>query len=224
LEPVDNPVIRREVARAQRIVEGQNHEIRHTLWRYSHFVEKQRRIVSERRRALLSGAVRPGVLQERVPAARESARQVLGEAALLDLERRLLLHGIDECWSDHLATVAEIRDGIHLVEVGGLSPLEEFYKRAAASFDHVLDGIDARVVERFTELEITPDGVDVDELGLRGPSSTWTYLVSDTVSTDGLAAALVSQRNIGFAAGAALTGPLLVLWALSRRLRRRDER
>jgi preprotein translocase subunit SecA len=223
LEPVDNPVLRREVARTQRIVEGQNFDIRLNLWRYSHFVEQQRRIVHERRRPVLMGTV-PGVLQERVPAARESARRALGEAALQDLERRLTLHAIDECWSEHLATVTEIRDGIHLAEVGGLSPLVEFQKRAVESFDHALNAIDARVVERFTALEITSQGMDLDEMKLRGPSSTWTYLVSDHAFTDRLAAALVSRGNVGFAVGAALTGPLLMLWALSRRLQRRDRR
>ncbi len=34
-EPLDNPVIRREIARAQRIVEGQNVETRKTLYGYS---------------------------------------------------------------------------------------------------------------------------------------------------------------------------------------------
>jgi len=223
LEPVDNPVLRRGVARAQHIVEGQNFCIRYTLWRYSHFVEQQRRIVSEQRRRVLRGTVPPRVLQERVPVTRERARRVLGEAALQDLERRLMLHAMDECWSEHLATVTEIRDGIHLAEVGGLSPLEEFQKQAVASFDHALNSIHARVVERFTSLEITPDGVDVDEMGLRGPSSTWTYLVSDHAFTDRLVATLVSRRNIGFAAGAALTGPLLMLWAWSRRLQRRGK-
>jgi preprotein translocase subunit SecA len=222
LEPVDNPVLRREVARVQRIIEGQNYDIRLNLWRYSHFVEQQRRIICERRRSVLGGMV-PSVLQERVPVARETARQALGEAALHDLERRLMLHAIDECWSEHLATVTEIRDGIHLVEVGGLTPLVEFQKQAVASFDHALNAIHARVVERFTSLEITSDGVDMDKMKLHGPSSTWTYLVDDHALTDRLAAALMSRGNIGFAAGAALTGPLLMLWALSRRLQRRGK-
>ncbi len=223
LEPIDNPVLHRKVAQAQRIIEGQNFDIRHTLWRYSHFVEQQRRIISERRRQALMGTALPNVLQERVPALRERARHVLGEAALQDLEKRLLLHAIDECWSEHLATVTEIRDGIHLAEVGGLSPLEEFIKQAAASFEHTLTAIEMHVVEMFTSLEITSDGIDMDEMGLRGPSSTWTYLVNDSAFTDGLAATLTSRRNIGFAAYAAFAAPLLMLWALSRRLQRRGK-
>jgi preprotein translocase subunit SecA len=222
-EPVDNPVLHRAVARAQRFVEGQNFEIRHSLWRYSHFVEQQRRTVWEQRRQVVRGTCPPSVLGERVPEARERACRTLGEAVLKDLERRLILHAIDECWSEHLATVTEIQESIHLVELGGLSPLEEFHKGAAQSFIHAVESIDARVEEIFTSLEITSDGrISMEEMGLRGPSSTWTYLVNDNAFTDSLAAALVSRRNVGFQVGAALTGPLLLLWALSRRLRPRS--
>lgn len=223
-EAVDSPILRRTIAQAQRIVEGQNFDIRLHLWRYSHFVEQQRRVVSERRRAVLMGTVRPVVFQERVPEARESAYRALGEAGMQDLEKRLALQAIDEYWSEHLATVAEIREGIHLAEVGGLSPLEEFQKGAAGSFMHALDAIDARMVERFLSLEITPAGVDMERMGLRGPSSTWTYLVSDDAFSDRMAATLLSRRNVGFAANAALAAPLLMLWVLSRRWGRRDKK
>jgi preprotein translocase subunit SecA len=221
---MENPALRRIVAHVQRVVEGQNFDIRHNLWRYSRFLEQQRRIVYDQRRQVLTGAVVPGVLQERKPAEWERARQALGEAELQDLERRLMLQAIDESWSEHLAMVTEIRDGIHLAEVGGLSPLEEFHKAAAASFDLAPTSIDARVVEWFSALDITPDGVDMGELGLRGPSSTWTYLVNDDAFTDRLAATLLSSRNIGFAANAALSGPLFLVWALSRRWQRRGEK
>ena len=39
--PIDIPVVNREIARTQRIVEGQNFEIRRTLARYAHVVERQ---------------------------------------------------------------------------------------------------------------------------------------------------------------------------------------
>lgn len=181
LEPVDSPVVRREIARAQRIVEGQNYDIRRTLWRYSHFVETQRRIVADRRGIVLRGEDLHNVLQERCVEDYARARHVLGETALQDVARRLTLFAIDECWADHLAAVTEIRDGIHLVRLAGRSPINEFIKGAAASFEDALNRINDRVVEEFLALDITSERVDLAQAKLRGPSSTWTYLVNDKV-------------------------------------------
>jgi preprotein translocase subunit SecA len=47
--PVENAVVRREIARAQRIIEGQNLEIRRTLWRYAAAMEDNRRRVHDRK-------------------------------------------------------------------------------------------------------------------------------------------------------------------------------
>jgi len=222
-EPLDNPVVRRAVARAQRIIEGQDYDIRQTLRRYSHFVELQRRVFSKRRDLVLRGLA-PEVLKERVPEDAERARGILGDENLKDLERRLTLHAIDECWSEHLMIVTEIRDGIHLAEVGGMSPIEEFQKAAAASFLRAVDSVEDRVIDAFVALQINSECLEAEALGLRGPSSTWTYLVSDSAFTDRVAANLMSRSNVGFAASAALTGPLLLLWALSRKLQRRERK
>jgi preprotein translocase subunit SecA len=223
LEPVDNPLISRTIARAQRVIEGRNCDIRKTLWRYSSIVERQRTIISKNRRQVLRGKVGVKAIQERATDARERAVRAISEPALRDIERRLMLESIDHCWSQHLELVTDIREGIHLAEVGGLDPLIEFQKQAFLSFEGTLKEIDDRVVASLNSLKITTDGVDLERMGLRGPSSTWTYLVSDDAMSDRLAATLSSQRNIGFAAGAALAWPLLILWPLIRRLQRRGK-
>ena len=219
LEPQDSPILYRQVARAQRIVEGQNFDIRHTLYRYSHFVDRQRRVITKRRKGILEGKVAPALFQERQPTMHQKLRRLLGHETLLDLERRLMLQAIDDGWSEHLATVTEIRDGIHLAEVGGLDPYREFLKLAAESFEQTLEDIDERALDRFASLEISSADYSLSEMGLKGPSSTWTYLVNDQAFSNRLVASLVGGRNVGFAATAAMTGPLLLLWSLSDRLR-----
>ena len=74
------------------------------------------------------------------------------------------------------------------------------------------------------QLTTLSDSVDLAQMGLRGPSSTWTYLVNDDPFTDRLAATLMSRRHIGFAAYAGCSAPLLLLWMLSRRWQRRGGR
>ena len=218
---VDNPMIRRQIAHAQRVVEGRNFDIRQALRSYSHIVELQRRIVYKERRRLLMGEERSEILRKRVPELYERVCGLVGIEAAVDLERRLNLYALDRCWADHLATAAEIRDGIHLVAIGGLSPVEEFQKRVAQSFEHTRHSVEDRIIERFTTLEVTADGINLDAVGLRGPASTWTYLMQDDALKDPIAAALLSRRHIGFAVNAALTGPFLILWMLLRRFQRR---
>lgn len=58
-EPIEHPAIRREVERLQRIVEGQNYEIRKTLRRYSAVVEEQRRAMQDWRIAALTIVSQP---------------------------------------------------------------------------------------------------------------------------------------------------------------------
>ena len=50
------------------------------------------------------------------------------------VERQITLCQIDRCWSDHLSHVAEIREGIHLVSIGGLNAFDEFNRQVNAAF------------------------------------------------------------------------------------------
>ena len=44
---------------------------------------------------------------------------------------------------------------------------------------NTLERIDHQIVRTFRSAEITAAGIDLDKEGLRGPSSTWTYLIND---------------------------------------------
>ena len=201
--------------------EDRNATLRRKLWSFSQFVEMQRRILEERREKVLTGEKKPELLRSLFPDRFENARRLLGLPSLIDLERRLVLHALDHCWMDHLAAVVDLMDGIHLVQVGGLSPLEEFQKAVIESFERCFDTMEDRVAAKFDTLKFSANGVDLDDAGLRGPTSTWTYLVDEHSLEDRIASALIGQRNIGFAAGAALSGTLLLFWALLRRFRLR---
>ena len=55
MDEVDDPLLRREIARAQRIVDGQNIDMRKTLKRYSDVLEAQRQFIQNWRREVLDG-------------------------------------------------------------------------------------------------------------------------------------------------------------------------
>ena len=95
------------------------------------------------------------------------------------MEKQITLFQIDACWADYLTRVADIRENIHLVVLANQSPLDEFHKRVGREYADMLERIDRQVVHKFRSAEITAAGIDLDKEALRGPSSSWTYLIND---------------------------------------------
>jgi preprotein translocase subunit SecA len=218
-QPIERPVIRREVERLQRIVEGQNEEIRATLARYSAVVEKQRRTLFEWRTAVLLDEEESTVLATCDPPRHAELLMRLGAERLRQAEREVALHQIDAAWAEHLAFVAEVRDGIHLVGIGGLDPLREFCKRVAPAFGLLHQVVEDRTIESLETLAVTGEG----RLGpgLRGPSATWTYMVNDRAMTELHRILHGPGSSAAGPAGALLTWPLLLAWALWQRISKR---
>ncbi|MCP3982168.1 MAG: accessory Sec system translocase SecA2 [bacterium] len=224
---LDNPVLRREVARVQRIVEGQNFDIRRALYRYSAQIEDQRIRVAERRRRLLDGSS-PRRLATTDAETHDALCARVGRPVVEDVERRVTLFHLDRLWSLHLADLTDLRDGIHLERLGGRDPLTEFGLRAVDLYHELDRRLDEAVVRTMRTSRITADGIDLEREGLLGPSSTRTYMVHDDPFRDALGVQLLGPGNFGLAAAAALfttAGPLLIGWGLyNRYVRRRAPR
>ena len=213
--PLEHPLIHREVERLQRIIEGQNQEIRSTLARYSGIVERQRAILFDWRFAVLTGEAELNLFTTRAAGRHAELLREVDAETLRDAERRVTLHHLDTLWVDHLAFIAEVREGIHLVGIGGMDPLIEFHRRIAPAFGVLHREIEDRTVRTLMALKLTRDGLLDSEL--RGPSSTWTYLVNDRAVSE-LHQMLHGPGSGGFAAAGVLMGwPLLLAWALWRK-------
>jgi preprotein translocase subunit SecA len=224
--PIVNPVVAAEIARAQRIVEGQNQEIRRTLWRYASVVDSQRRLLMERRQALVSGREVPGVWQRRAPERRRVLADRVGEEAVRRAELAVTLAGIDRAWREHLVLVADLREGIHLVGLGGQDPLTRFTTDVVKAFEGIDDRVERDVLEALDLVRAGPDGLDLGDADIRGPSSTWTYLVNDDPFRNQIGMLLTGPGKAGVAIYSALfLMPLLVAWGIvDRFLRRRPAR
>ncbi len=219
-EPLDIAAVRREVDRLQRIVEGQNREIRSTLARYSALVERQRAALYAWRMGMLTGEDNATILAGNAPDVYAELVGRFGARRVHAVERAVLLHHIDAAWADFLAFVSEVREGIHLVGIGGLNPLQEFHKQIGIAYEEM----DQQIVDRTVETMRTADLGDEVWLtsAFRGPASTWTYLVNDQALTE-LQQMLFGQGSIAFSAGAALmTWPLLLFWGIRRWISGRD--
>jgi len=219
---VDHPAVRREVARVQRIVEGQHGDLRKRLLSYWQILEHQRGELQTWRQEVLEGEPQ-NLLAERSPARWTQLCSAYSEELLQEIERRITLVTIDRCWSDHIAEMQAVRDEIHLVQLGGQDPFAEFYRAAKAGVEALLERIDETIVETFERVEITADGVDWDREGLRGPSSTWTYLINDNIFGNNTFLTLANRPGFGLWA-ILLCWWILVPWALVRRWQHRRDK
>ncbi len=221
---VESDLLRRDILHGQRVIEGRNLDLRRALWDYSTLIETQRRIVADWRDAVFArtgGGTADDPFRPS-PDLRQAGAARMGEADFDRLARRAALLLVDEAWAGHLAWLADLREGIHLVSIGRLEPLQEFQKAATNAFLGLQDRIGGEVEARLRELVSRPGPVDLEAAGLKGPSSTWTYLVDEDQL--GWGVGLLKGSNVGFAAGAAaFAGPLFVLTLLAKRLSRKRD-
>jgi preprotein translocase subunit SecA len=224
-DPIDHPIVSHEVARAQRIADGQNLEIRKTLWRYVSVVERQRRLAMDRRQAVLDGRETPDIWQ-RSPDARAALAAAAGEEAVRRAEQAVTLQQIDRAWADHLGLVADVREGIHLVALGGHDPLTTFTTEITRAFGRFDETVDEAVLAALPRVRVIGNAIDLEDVAIKGPSSTWTYVVTDDPFRNQIGMMLTGPGKTTFAIGAAVVAmPLLVAWGLvDKFLRKRPSR
>lgn len=100
---IHNPLFRNNPERIQRVIEGQNLDIRKFFCKYESVIEGQRQIIQQRRQGLLDGTY----------------------SCPTEPEKLISLMTIDDLWSEYLATVAELRENTQHVSWGGLDPLHD---------------------------------------------------------------------------------------------------
>ena len=102
-----NPRYNNDPDNLQRLVEGQNLDLRIFLQKYEMPIEGQRNRIQTHRQSVLEGAV----------------------ACKSELERLITLRTIDDLWADYLADVAEFRSGLHWLSLATWDPHREYLKR-----------------------------------------------------------------------------------------------
>jgi preprotein translocase subunit SecA len=147
---IDNPELKHNPDSIQRLVEGMNLDIRQFLHKYEGITEGQRQTIQQLRQDILTGRA--------------------GSAS--EAERLVRLTTVDELWSDHLAAIAELREGVHWVSFGGRDPLHEYLTNVHGMFQELQERIEEEVQKRMAE-GVT-SGSDATQRG-----ATWTYLTTD---------------------------------------------
>ena len=221
-EPLDHPVLRardRPSAAHHRGTEPRDSEDAHPL-RIGHRGAAPATSWMPGRRSCSARTCRTSGRQ--APERRRSLADQVGEEAVRDAERAVMLFQIDRAWRDHLALVADIREGIHLVSLGGQDPLTRFTTEMKLAFRGLEDGIDSAVLDALARVRVIHGRIDLEGLGIRGPSSTWTYLVNDDPFRNQIGMMLTGPGRATIAIYAAgMMMPLLLLWGLIDRFLRK---
>lgn len=169
-----------EIQRVQRFAEGYYQDVRHQLSEYNSIIDDQRRYMHSMHYNMLMGTLQPRLLAKNNPEKALRLQKAYGEKKVDQVEKQLMLHYINRCWSEYLDYISDVRQGIHLVVVGGKVPLDEFRREAIHAYSRMLKDIERNVVDAFDTVVIGANGVDLEKSNLKGPTSTWTYLIDES--------------------------------------------
>ncbi|MFI6323721.1 accessory Sec system translocase SecA2 [Nonomuraea sp. NPDC050556] len=153
------------VGHAQRVAEGVNLQIHRNTWRYTRLLEHQRELVLEWRDKVLHTSSAADALS----AADPERWEALPADSREETARQIVLYHLDRCWTEHLAFLTDLREGIHLRALGRMSPVDEFQREAVAEYKGLLGEVERRSLESFEE----------PAAELKRPTATWTYMVQD---------------------------------------------
>lgn len=171
-----NRQLLKEAERIQRISEGNALDDRLLLMRYHSVTEKHREFIFGRRRDLICGKYNSNMWQEHAPELYKKAAEKFGEEPLQKLQNRILAQLLNEFWCDYLDYTAYLREGIHLTQIAGKNPAEEFGIGCEEYYTAAADSIPERMKERLEKLL----GCEkAEEYKIQLPTQIYTYLLDD---------------------------------------------
>jgi preprotein translocase subunit SecA len=100
-------------------------------------------------------------------------------SAIEGMVATVALYYLDDHWMEHLALLQEVRDGIHLRSLAGQHPADEFHRIALREFHGFFDRVYHDAAAFIESLGPEDIAQNLEDLGLRRPSATWTYMVTD---------------------------------------------
>jgi preprotein translocase subunit SecA len=212
---IDTKIDGREINRLQRKIEGQNLEIKKTLYKYSSIIEIQREKISEERTFFLNSQNALDFFGSESPKKLYEYTSFLKHEKLSRLCKRILISSIDTYWSQYLSDIGEIREEIHLYSYGGRVPFFEFQKIAGRIFADLSKELYDKVIQTFNTIPIAEKEIDIEMEKLKSPSSTWTYIINDNPM--GFVLGVVGE-DIGLSAAMGIAAPII---ALLRSIKRR---
>jgi preprotein translocase subunit SecA len=162
---IENPAYQHDPESIQRIIEGQQGDLRRFLVNYEEATEGRRLAIQRRRQDILEGVT---------PCESET-------------EQIISLLTIDDLWAEYLSALSEIHGGIQWVSLtggvrdpiqnyfkfGGFDPFREYIKKVDLLFEELLAAIDTEIPKRLE------DAGTATEIVTSRRGTTWTYVTTD---------------------------------------------
>jgi preprotein translocase subunit SecA len=146
-----NPKFRNDPESLQRLVEGQNLDMRIFLHAYEVPIEGQRHKIHTYRQTVLDGET----------------------DCASDLERVVTLRAIDDVWADYLARLADFKSGVQWLSWGRRDPHYEYLVQVDRWFRELEESLPEEIALRLRRAE-EGGGPDPRERG-----AVWTYVTTD---------------------------------------------
>ncbi len=173
---IEDKALLREAERIQRISEGDTFDERVNLMKYTMIGEKHREQTFRNRKALLDGSHNTEMWQNNCPELFEQAAEKFGRERLQQKQNLILAALLNEFWCDYLDYTAYLREGIHLTQVAGRNPAEEYNIACEEYYDNASETLPQRMAEK---LEALLQCSSLEEYEVPMPSRTYTYLLDD---------------------------------------------
>jgi len=153
--PIENRFITRSLETAQTRIEGYHFDARKHVLEFDDVLNHQRKIVYERRRAILLGGVDEieehfkGIIDENdaefMKIVNDKIAQ-LGRDNFYLAMRRIILQTIDTFWVEHLEMMDYLRSSVNLRAYGQRDPLVEYKKEGLGMFKQMQISINAQIL------------------------------------------------------------------------------
>lgn len=174
---IEDKALIKEAERVQRISEGNAFDERVNLMKYTMIGEKHRSMTFEKRTALLDGSHDSELWQKNAPELYDEAVKKFGEKPLQEKQNFILAALLNEFWCDYLDYTAYLREGIHLTQIAGRNPAEEYNIACEEYYDSAAESLPERMTEKLEAL-LKCDTLEQYQPLI--PSRTYTYLLNDT--------------------------------------------
>jgi preprotein translocase subunit SecA len=176
---VKDKTARAFVVHAQKVAEGVELEIHRNTWRYTRLTEQQRDIIMEHRDRILHSDIADKLFEKHAPERHAELVEEFGPEVVARAARQIVLFHLDRRWVDHLGYTADVRETVHLRALAKETPIDEFHRAVVPAFNQIVPEAHETSEASFDTIKISENGAELEEAGLKRPTSTWTYMVYD---------------------------------------------